>query len=131
RVLSAEIPPLASIRQEALAEELGISKIPVREALARLEQSGFLRSLPNRGFFVAALTRIEAEEVFALRLKLEPDAAADACEVADDAQRGLATVALRELEAAEGGSKVTMMVRNRHFLPQLARSREMQVTGTT
>jgi DNA-binding FadR family transcriptional regulator len=40
------------IRQDALAAELGMSKIPVREALARLEQVGLLVSRTNRAYFV-------------------------------------------------------------------------------
>ena len=59
-----------------MAESLGISKIPLREALARLEQHGLLISQVNRGYVVPALTATEAEELFALRLKIEPDAAA-------------------------------------------------------
>lgn len=73
RVLSGDMPIDASIRQEALAMELGISKIPLREALARLEEEGLLRSRTNRGYFVLPLTRHEAEEVYAIRIKLEPD----------------------------------------------------------
>jgi len=98
RILSTRIPPLAPIRQEALAEELGISKIPLREALARLEQQGLLSSHPNRGFFVPALTATEAEEVFALRLKIEPEAAGVASMEADDVARDAAKAALAALE---------------------------------
>lgn len=99
RILSTRIPPLTPIRQEALAEELGISKIPLREALTRLEQHGLLVSHPNRGYIVPALTSMEAEEVFALRLKIEPEAAAQASLDADDAQREAAKAALVALEA--------------------------------
>jgi DNA-binding GntR family transcriptional regulator len=99
RILSARIPPLAPIRQDALAEELGISKIPLREALARLEQHGLLRSHANRGYLVPALCADEAEEVFALRLKIEPDAAAQASRDADDGERAAARAALLALEA--------------------------------
>jgi DNA-binding GntR family transcriptional regulator len=73
RILSGEIPPSVAIRQDSLAAELQISKIPLREALARLEQDGLLVSHPNRGFFVRALSTREAEEVFALRLKIGTD----------------------------------------------------------
>ena len=49
RILSGEVPPDLPIRQDALATELGVSKIPLREALTRLEQEGLLRSQANRG----------------------------------------------------------------------------------
>ncbi|MGQ4584544.1 FCD domain-containing protein [Lysobacter sp. F60174L2] len=115
RILSGEIPALAPVRQEALADDLGISKIPLREAMKRLEQGGLLRSLPNRGFFVPALSEVEAEEVFALRLKLEPDAAADACLEADKAQQEAARNALVALEAVDMQDKASLAACNRRF----------------
>ena len=75
-ILSGVIPSEEPIRQDALAAELRVSKIPLREALARLEQDGLVVSHPNRGFFVRPMSPEEAEEVYALRIKLEPDAAA-------------------------------------------------------
>jgi DNA-binding GntR family transcriptional regulator len=85
------------IRQDALAKELGVSKIPLREALARLEQEGLVQSHANRGFFVSPLSAEEAEEVYALRLKLEPDAMASAALAATDEERDLATTTLDQL----------------------------------
>lgn len=73
RILTGEVAPDRPIRQDALAAELGVSKIPLREALARLEQEGLLASQANRGFTVRPLNAEEAEEVYALRLKLEPE----------------------------------------------------------
>lgn len=75
RILTGDVDPDRPIRQDALAAEFGVSKIPLREALARLEQEGLLASQANRGFTVRPLNAGEAEEVFALRLKLEPDMA--------------------------------------------------------
>lgn len=101
RILSNQWEPLSPIRQDALAESLGISKIPLREALARLEQHGLLISQVNRGYVVPALTAAEAEELFALRLKIEPDAAATASLEANEHERADAINALASLEAAE------------------------------
>ena len=75
-ILSGAIEPDFPIRQDSLAAELRVSKIPLREALARLEQDGLVISQPNRGFFVRPMSPEEAEEIYALRLKLEPDAVA-------------------------------------------------------
>src|SRR5688572_29645423 len=93
-ILSGAIEPELPIRQDALAAELRVSKIPLREALARLEQDGLVVSHPNRGFFVRPMSPEEAEEIYALRLRLEPDAAAHACLVADDKDRERARQAL-------------------------------------
>jgi DNA-binding GntR family transcriptional regulator len=91
RVLAGEVPPDQPIRQDALAAELGISKIPLREALARLEQEGLLRSQANRGFFVRNLSREEAEEVYSVRMRLEPDTMVAGSNQATDAERKLAS----------------------------------------
>lgn len=87
RILNGTIPADQPIRQDTLAAELGISKIPLREALTRLEQEGLVRSQANRGYFVRALSAAEAEEVYALRLKLEPEMVALAAARATDAER--------------------------------------------
>src|SRR5688572_25690467 len=129
RILSAKIPPLSPIRQDALAEELGISKIPLREALARLEQHGLLQSHPNRGFVVPALTTTEAEEVFALRLKIEPEAAARASVEADDAQRAAATAALAALENVGDDDARGTVLLNRAFHLALVRPGGRHVTS--
>ena len=97
RILSGRVPAEGAIRQDALAAELGISKIPLREALARLEQEGLLKSQANRGFFVRSLNTVEAQEVYALRLKLEPDVMALAAERAETADHDIAVRTLDTL----------------------------------
>lgn len=129
RILSTQIPPLAPIRQELLAEELGISKIPLREALGRLEQQGLLSSHPNRGFFVPALTSTEAEEVFALRLKIEPEAAADASLCADEGERAAARAALTALENAGTADAHATVRFNRGFHLALVRPGGKHITA--
>src|SRR5690606_38851583 len=99
-ILSGAIAPDVPIRQDALAAGLNVSKIPLREALVRLEQDGLVVSQANRGFFVRGMSATEAEEIFKLRLKLEPEAAAQACLAADEQQRGAARRVLAELDAA-------------------------------
>lgn len=128
RILSTQIPPLAPIRQELLAEELGISKIPLREALGRLEQQGLLSSHPHRGFFVPAMTAGEAEEVFALRLKIEPDAAAHACLEAGEDERKAAASALAALETASKTDIHNAVRYNRTFHLSLVRPGGRPVT---
>ncbi|MDT9598842.1 GntR family transcriptional regulator [Sphingosinicella rhizophila] len=93
RILNGTVAADQAIRQDALAAELGVSKIPLREALTRLEQEGLVRNHVNRGYFVRSLGAAEAEEVFALRLKLEPEVVALAARRATDAERQHATMA--------------------------------------
>ncbi|MGQ0661838.1 GntR family transcriptional regulator [Sphingosinicella sp.] len=103
RILSGAAGPGQPIRQDTLAAELGVSKIPLREALARLEEEGLLRSEVNRGWFVTPLTAAEAREVYALRLTLEPGSAARAAARASMREQAQAIIALEELEAAMAG----------------------------
>ena len=66
--------PGAALRQEELAAEFGVSRIPVREALNKLQAEGLVVVEPNRGAFVASLSPAEVHEVFDLRVLLECDA---------------------------------------------------------
>jgi DNA-binding GntR family transcriptional regulator len=128
RILSGEIPPSVPIRQDSLAAELQISKIPLREALARLEQDGLLVSHPNRGFFVRDLSTGEAEEVFALRLKIEPDAAAFACRATSEQEQQEAQLALKRLVVAAAAHEPTVGALNRAFHLALVRPGGQVVT---
>jgi DNA-binding GntR family transcriptional regulator len=67
-------PPGAALRQEDLAAEFGVSRIPVREALNKLQAEGLVVVQPNRGAFVADLSAAEVDEIFDLRVLLECDA---------------------------------------------------------
>ncbi|MDB5574102.1 MAG: gntR [Tardiphaga sp.] len=72
RILSGDFAPGAQLRQDALAIEFGISRIPVREALLQLEASGLVKIVPHRGAVVSGLTLEEIEDIFQLRVQLEP-----------------------------------------------------------
>lgn len=65
--------PDRPIRQEEVAARFGVSRIPVREALGRLEAEGLVVVRPNRGALVAALGAEELREVYELRALVEGD----------------------------------------------------------
>lgn len=121
RVVSGAIAEEAPIRQDALAAELGVSKIPLREALARLEQEGLLISRPNRGYVVRPMSAEQAEEIYALRLAIEPAAAGRACQSAGDQDRAAARQAFELLDAAAADDLARVAVRNREFHTALVR----------
>lgn len=75
RILDGTHPAGAPLRQEALAAELGVSRIPLREALRRLEAEGLVTLLPHRGAVVTPLAEGEVAELFELRALLEGDLA--------------------------------------------------------
>ena len=122
QIVSGKLPVDLPIRQDALANELGVSKIPLREALGRLEQEGLLVSQANRGFFVRAMSADEAEEIFALRLSIEPDAVAAASLAATEADQKAVREAFAALDkAASSGELDDVATRNRDFHMALVR----------
>lgn len=121
RIITGELPTGAPIRQDALASELGVSKIPLREALARLEQEGLVTSHANRGYVVRPMSTAELDEIYDLRLKIEPDAAAFACAVASDDDRATVIEAFARLDRAARTQPGEVAIRNREFHTALVR----------
>jgi DNA-binding GntR family transcriptional regulator len=72
RILAGHYPEEHFIRQEAIASELGVSRIPVREALAQLEAEGLIVHMKYRGSIVPKRSIVEISEIFELRLLIEP-----------------------------------------------------------
>jgi DNA-binding GntR family transcriptional regulator len=72
RILSGELAPGSALRQEALADELGVSRIPLREAMRFLSSEGLVDHVPHKGSYVSMLSRDEVREFFDLRMRLEP-----------------------------------------------------------
>ncbi len=70
-VLSGAYPSGAQLRQDALAAQFGVSRIPVREALLQLEAEGLVQIVPHKGAVVSGLSKAEIDDVFALRILLE------------------------------------------------------------
>lgn len=60
------------LRQDQIALDYGVSKIPVREALVQLEADGLVELFSGRGAFVARLSAVQAEESYLIRMALEP-----------------------------------------------------------
>lgn len=115
RIVAGTLPGDRPIRQDALAAELGVSKIPLREALARLEQEGLLQSAANRGYMVGAMTAAQAEEIYELRLRLEPVAAARAALLADDGDRATLIARFEALDQAATSDLPRVALCNRQF----------------
>ena len=75
RLLQGEIAPDMRLVDHAIAAEMGVSRMPVREALMQLVSEGYLEST-SRGFALPNLTPDRIAEVFVLRRLLEPHAVA-------------------------------------------------------
>ncbi|WP_170773079.1 GntR family transcriptional regulator [Ruegeria lacuscaerulensis] len=73
RILSGEMAEGETIRQEALAEDYDVSRMPIREALKRLDAEGLVQLTNNRGAAVTTHSLDEIAEIFDLRVLLEVD----------------------------------------------------------
>lgn len=70
-ILSGEYPPGAKLNEAALAEMLGVSRGPIREAFRMLDEAGLVRTEKNRGVFVRDISIVDATEIFDLRAIME------------------------------------------------------------
>jgi DNA-binding GntR family transcriptional regulator len=112
QIVDGSIPPATRLSEVTLAENLGVSRTPIREALQKLEQEGLAERRHGLGLFVAGLTRRGATEVVGIRSVLEGYAARLAAEritpeelasiraAHDDANRAIEAGALEELMEA-------------------------------
>jgi DNA-binding GntR family transcriptional regulator len=71
RILSGSLPEGAQLRQEKLATELGVSRVPIREALHQLEAEGLVTLMSHRGAVVSRLSIDDLEEIYEVRAQLE------------------------------------------------------------
>lgn len=107
RILRGEYPEGEPLRQDALAEELGVSRIPVREALRQLEAEGLVTFSPHRGAVVSILSLAEIDELFELRAEIECDLLRRAIPKMTPEQLDRATDVLDEFEAALAAGEAT------------------------
>jgi DNA-binding GntR family transcriptional regulator len=73
QIIRGEIPEGAQLRQDVIAAQYHVSRIPVREALRQLDAEGLINIVPNRGAVVPKLSPSDIEELFAIRALLEPE----------------------------------------------------------
>ena len=92
--------------ERQLSEELGVSRTPVREALVRLENEGFVKNIPRRGAFVARKSKKEILEMLVVWAALESMAARLVTEKASDEE----IASLRRLFASYQGDKVNARI---------------------
>ena len=96
-IVSGELPPGARLVAADLAQRWALSPTPLREAFQRLEGVGLVELSSQRGARVAATSVAEAEEIYELRLILEPWALRRSLEQSDDAHRAEVAAAHKRL----------------------------------
>jgi len=115
-LVTGEIAPGTPVRQESLAERLGVSRVPLREALKVLEGEGHVVYLPRRGYVAADLSVDDLVEVYRMRELLEAEAIRVAVPRLDDPVVDEIEAAGRAVAAAgRDGDLAAMTVANRRF----------------
>ncbi|MCP3800491.1 GntR family transcriptional regulator [Allokutzneria sp. A3M-2-11 16] len=99
-ILDGSYPPGERLGEVELAEALGISRTPIREALRRLEVEGLVEVLPHRGARVASWSREDLDEIYELRILLESFAAARAASRISDGELGRMDELREEMDRA-------------------------------
>ncbi len=100
KILRGEIKSGEPLRQEALADELGVSRVPIREAITRLQGEGLVTVIPHKGAYVCGLSADEVRETFEIRLRLEPWIFSKAMPATDDASLDAALAIVDEMDHA-------------------------------
>ena len=122
QILSGELPADAPLRQEKLAASLGLSRLPIREALTRLESEGLVMLRPRRGYVVASLDVDEVQEIFDMRMVIEEHAGYLATTRRSDQDVADVEAVFRKMEVMAPGSSeeiVTYSLLNRAFHERL------------
>lgn len=110
------LAPGARLVERELAQELGVSRVPVREALRRLESEGLVTVQPRRGVVVRSLTPGDLEDLFDVRLALEAQAARLAALRADaDQVAALDQIVSQSRRAMREGDRAALAVANTAF----------------
>lgn len=100
QILSGDIKGGEPLRQSAIAEQLNVSRIPVREALVQLEAEGLVKFEPHKGATATVLSVEQVTELFELRAMIESDLLAKAIPNLQDEDLKEAETVLTALEMA-------------------------------
>lgn len=126
QLITGKIAPGVAISTRGLAQQLGVSQMPVRDALSRLAAEGAVEIRSKRAIMVPTMSRARFDEIMRCRLLLEPAAAVDALPHIDAARLR----AIREADAAtdaalEGGDIAAYMESNFRFHSLIYRAKRM------
>ncbi len=99
-IFTGKLKPGERLVEESLAEQLGTSRGPIRDAMRQLQQEGLVTVLPRRGAVVSTPSVDEARQAYGLRIVLEEYAASLAVEHLDDEDLGQLGKRITQMQAA-------------------------------
>ena len=121
KILSKEMFPGYRIMEDEIANELGVSRTPLRRALAQLQYEGFLYIVPNRGTYVVQSSYEDIEKIYAARICLEVGLAKDIIDHVTEKDieelKGIHSNMQRDIETMSAAEYSTM---NKEFHVRLA-----------
>jgi DNA-binding GntR family transcriptional regulator len=119
-ILDLTLPPDSHINEMQLAEMLGISRTPVREALMRLKQEEWILESHGQRLTVRPLTALDARDMYEMRILLEPKATVHfAAQATDEQLQTLVQLAAHASEELAQGSYEGFLVFHRHYQEML------------
>lgn len=108
-ILKGELKPGERLMEIALADRLGVSRTPIREAMRKLELEGLVVMIPRRGAQVANITEKDLNDVLEVRIALENVAIEKACKRMTETEMGRLWLAAKEFEKTmEDGNLVKL-----------------------
>jgi len=115
-ILAGEVQPGERLLETHLARSLGVSRIPVREAIRKLEREGLVVAFPRRGVYASSLSVRDVDEVYTVRAVLEGLAARLAAEHRTDEQLLRLDAIVTEMAGqARRGDSVGLFTTGRRF----------------
>jgi DNA-binding GntR family transcriptional regulator len=130
-IIDKSLPPGARIAEWAIAEQLGVSRTPVRETLWRLRQMGLVEAVGRKGYQVAHPSRTAIEQAYEVHEALQVLAAGVAAQRATDAELvAIRDAARASLEGARQGDMAGFLQRDDEFherITQAARNPRLKL----
>ena len=115
-ILKGELEPGERLMEIQLAERLGVSRTPIREAIRKLELEGLVLMIPRKGAEVAKISEKSLRDVLEVRRSLEELAAELACQRMDaEALKDLEDAQKAFIQAVKSGETMTMAEADEHF----------------
>jgi DNA-binding GntR family transcriptional regulator len=116
RIVAREFKPGERLVQDELAEQLGVSRTPIREALHKLASEGYVVLSPHRGASVTEFSINELEEIYGVRIGLESYAAYLAAQRITDEELDQIAAHLREMDRVKDRGDIDLLIHlNREF----------------
>ncbi len=109
-IIDGTLAPGTEFNQAQIAEQLGVSRGPIREALGQLEQEGLLQSVPYKGVIVTPLTRKYVDELYSVRTALELLALDRSIERMTDAEIDQLDAIVEEMRTAARAGDLSRLV---------------------